>query len=177
MAKSKRKTEAQKEREAAKSAKPKAPDKPKTLDELLKPENPYEQAVADHIRGRHDAALEAAIVANQRSVQKCLAYVAGMAQKKAKGAQCVVMSEEEVYGLAVHWFLDGDTPIETNAGAPVEPASQPAEAAPAPKPKAEKKPKKPKKAKTEKKEEKKKDDSQLLFGFWDEAKTEKKEEP
>lgn len=174
MAKSKRKTEAQKEREAAASAKPKAPEKPKTLDELLKPENPYEQAATDHIRGRHDAALEAAIVANQRSVQKCLAYVAGMAQKKAKGAQCVVMSEEEVYGLAVHWFLDGDTPIETNAGAPVEPASQPAEAAPAPKPTAEKK---PKKAKTEKKEEKKKDDSQLLFGFWDEAKTEKKEEP
>lgn len=174
MSKSKRKTEAQKEREAAASAKPKAPEKPKTLDELLKPENPYERAVTDHIRGRHDAALEAAIVANQRSVRKCLAYVAGMAQKKAKGAQCVVMSEEEVYGLAVHWFLDGDTPIETNAGAPVEPALQPAEAAPVPKPTAEKK---PKKAKTEKKEEKKKDDSQLLFGFWDEAKTEKKEEP
>lgn len=174
MAKSKRKTEAQKEREAAKSAKPKAPKKPKTLDELLKPENDYERLVAEHVRGRHDTNLEAAIVANQRSVQKCLAYVAGMAQKKAKGAQCVVMSEEEVYGLAVHWFLDGDTPIETNAGTPVEPASQPAEAAPAPKPRAEKK---PKKAKTEKKEEKKKDDSQLLFGFWDEAKTEKKEEP
>lgn len=165
MSKSKRKTEAQKEREAAASAKAETPAKPKTLDELLKPKNDYERIVAEHIRGRHDAALEAAIVANQRSVQKCLAYVAGMAQKKAKGAQCVVMSEEEVYGLAVHWFLDGDTPIETDAGASVEPASQPAEAAPA------------KKAKAKKKTEKKKDDSQLLFGFWDEAKTEKKEEP
>lgn len=171
MSKSKRKTEAQKEREAAK---PKAPEKPKTLDELLAPKNDYERLIAEHVRGRHDAALEAAIVAYQRSVQKCLAYVAGMAQKKAKGAQCVVMSDEEVYGLAVHFFLDGNTPIETDAGASVESASQPAEAAPAKKAKAEKK---PKKSKTKKKEEKKKDDSQLLFGFWDEAKTEKKEEP
>lgn len=163
MSKSKRKTEAQKEREAAKSAKPKAPEKPKTLDELLKPENPYEQAVTDHIRGRHDAALEAAIVANQRSIQKCLAYVAGMARKKANGAQCVVMSDEEVYGLAVHWFLDGDTPIETAAGAPVTPASKPEELAPATKTKA--KAKKKAEARTEKRE----DDRQMMFDFGMEA--------
>ena len=173
MAKSKRKTEAQKEREAAKSAQPKAPEKPKTLDELLKPENPYEQAVADHIRGRHDAALEAAIVANQRSVQKCLEYVAGMAQKKAKGAQCVVMSEEEVYGLAVHFFLDGSTPIETDAGASVAPAEvRGAEPANQDKPKAEPKEKaekKAKKAKAKKKTEKQEDDGQMFFDFGPEA--------
>ena len=173
MSKSKRKTEAQKEREAAKSAKPKAPEKPKTLDELLKPENPYEQAVTDHIRGRHDAALEAAIVANQRSVQKCLAYVAGMAQKKAKGAQCVVMSDEEVYGLAVHWFLDGDTPIEADAGASVEPAKvRGAKPDNQDKPKAEPKEnaeKKAKKAKAKKKTEKKENDGQMFFDFGPEA--------
>lgn len=171
MAKSKRKTEAQKEREAAKSAKPKVPEKPKTLDELLTPGNDYERLVAEHVRGRHDAALEAAIVANQRSIHDCLSYVAGMARQKAKGAQCVVMSDEEVYGLAVHWFLDGDTPIETDAGAPVSPSSPAAKTAPKPKSKTAKK------AKTEKKEKKRQDDGQLLFGFWDEAKTEKKEEP
>lgn len=159
----KRKTEARKEREAAKSA------KPKTLDELLAPKNDYERLVAEHVRGRHDAALEAAIVEHQRSVQKCLAYVAGMAQQKAHGANCVMMTEEEVYGLAVQWFLDGDTPIETDAGASVEPASQPADA-PASKeaPKEEAPPKKPAK-KTAKKPEKakaeKKDDRQMFFDF------------
>ena len=176
MSKSKRKTEAQKEREAAK------PAKPKTLDELLMPGNDYERLVAEHVRGRHDAALEAAIVANQRSVQKCLSYVAGMARQKANGAQCVVMSDEEVYGLAAHFFIDGDTPIETAAGAPVTPASKPEELAPATKTKAKAKKKAKTEAETEKKEEKKRqDDGQLLFGFWDEAKTEaeteKKEEP
>ena len=173
MAKSKRKTEAQKEREAAKSAKPKAPEKPKTLDELLKPENNYERLVAEHVRGRHDTNLEAAIVANQRSVQKCLEYVAGMAQKKSKGAQCVVMSDEEVYGLAVHWFLDGDTPIETDAGESVEPAKvRGAEPANQDKPKAEPKvepEKKAKKAKAKKKTEKKEDDGQMFFDFGPEA--------
>ncbi len=161
MAKSKRKTEA---------AKPKAPEKPKTLDELLAPKNDYERIVAEHIRERHDAALEAAIVANQRSVQKCLAYVAGMAQKKAKGAQCVVMSEEEVYGLAVHWFLDGDTPIDTDAGASVSPAEvREADPANQDKPKAEPKEKAEKKAKAKKKTEKKEDDAQMFFDFGPEA--------
>lgn len=151
-----------------------AETKKKTLDELLKAENPYEKAVAEYIRNRHDANLERAIVENQRSIQACMSYIAGKARQKAKGKSCVMMSDSVVFSLATHWFLDGDTPIEGDRGAAVEPASQPAEAAPAPKPKSEKK---PKKAKTEKKEEKKKDDSQLLFGFWDEAKTEKKEEP
>ena len=158
------------------SAKTKAAKKPaekkdpRTLDELLKPTNDYERIVAEHIRGRHDAALEAAIVEHQRSVQQCLSYVAGIAQQKAHGANCVMMTEEEVYGLAAHWFLDGDTPIELNAGAPVSTASQPADApaskeapkeeAPPKKP-AKKTAKKPEKAKAEKKE----DDRQMFFDF------------
>ena len=125
--------------------------KPKTLDELLTPGNDYERLVAEHVRGRHDAALEAAIVANQRSIHDCLSYVAGMARQKAKGAQCVVMSDEEVYGLAAHWFLDGDTPIETAAGAPVTPASPAAKTAPKTKARTGKKAKT--EAETEKKEE------------------------
>ncbi|MBQ7251193.1 MAG: hypothetical protein IJS32_01170, partial [Kiritimatiellae bacterium] len=104
---SKRKTEAQMEREAAKRAKP---AEPLTLDELLKPANAYERLVAEHVRGRHDANLEAAIVAGQRSVRGCLEYVAGVARKKACGSGCVVMADGEVFGLAVHWFLDGATP-------------------------------------------------------------------
>ena len=166
-----------------KEAKPAAPATPKTLDELLKAENPYEQAVADNIRGRHDENLEAAIVANQRSIQDCLSYVAGMAKQKAKGASCVVMSADDVFGLAVHWFLDGNTPIETDAGAPVDPATQPVKATPQPapkkhkaeKPKAKKAKAKKAKAKTEKEDKKQKPDDQLFFGFWEEAKTEKED--
>ena len=161
--------------------KPAAPATPKTLDELLKAENPYEQAVADNIRGRHDENLEAAIVANQRSIQDCLSYVAGMAKQKANGASCVVMSADDVFGLAVHWFLDGNTPIETDAGAPVDPAAQPVKATPPPAPK-KPKAKKAKKAKskkeeskTEKEDKKQKPDDQLFFGFWEEAKTEKED--
>ena len=134
-------------------AKPAPEAKKKTLDELLKGTNPYEKAVAEYIRNRHDETLERAIVANQRSVQKCLAYVAGMARKKAKGAQCVVMSDEEVYGLAVHWFLDGDTPTGGERGAAVEPGA----CAPGTGPK---KAEKPGKA----------DEEQMFFGFWEAVK-------
>ena len=172
MAKSKRKTEARKERDAAKSAKPKAPEKPKTLDELLKPENPYEQAVADHIRGRHDAALEAAIVEHQRSIADCLAYVADVARGRSGATQCVMMTDEEVFGLAAHYFLDGNTPAGVKPGAAVR-VGAPAEAAPAKKAKKTekakaKKAKKAEKAKAKKKTEKK-DDGQMFFDFGLEA--------
>lgn len=156
MAKSKRKTEARKEREAAK---PKAPEKPKTLDELLKPANDYERLVAEHIRGRHDAALEAAIVEHQRSIADCLAYVADVARGRSGATHCVMMTDEEVFGLAAHYFLDGNTPAGVKPGAAVR-VGAPAEAAPA---------KKAKKAKAKKKTEKKEDDGQMFFDFGLEA--------
>ena len=165
MAKSKRKTEAQKEREAAKSAKPKAPAKPKTLDELLKWANDYERLIVEHVRGRHDAALEAAIVEHQRSINDCLRYVVSCAQKKHSRSQCVMMTDEEVYGLAVHFFLDGNTPTATPGArydlaenVPAAQAKKPDKKAPAKKqkPKTAKKPDKP-------------DDGQMLFDFGMEA--------
>ena len=159
MAKSKRKTEARKEREAAK---PKAPEKPKTL---LTPKNDYERLVAEHVRGRHDTNLEAAIVEHQRSINDCLRYVVSCAQKKHSHSQCVMMTDEEVYGLAVHFFLDGNTPTATPGArydlaenAPAAQAKKPDKKAPAKKqkPKTAKKPDKP-------------DDGQMLFDFCMEA--------
>ena len=133
--------------------------KKKTLGELLKPANDYERLVADHVRCRHDAALEAAIVEHQRSIGGCLGYIASCASKKRRaGATCVMMSDEEVYGLAVHWFLDGDTPIGGERGAAVEPGA----CAPGtgPKKAEKKKAEKPGKA----------DEEQMFFGFWEAVK-------
>lgn len=111
--KNKRKTEAQKEREAA------AP-KRRTLEELLTGANAYEKAIAAHVLARMDAALEAAIAEHQRSVSDCLRYIAGEARKRAHGASCVMMADDEVFGLAVHYFMDGDTPSGVEAGAAVQ---------------------------------------------------------
>lgn len=100
--------------------KPPEPKKPQTLDELLKPANAYERAIAEHIRARHDEAIEAAIVKHQRSIRDCLKYIAGEARKQAKGSNCVMMADDEVFALAVHYFLDGDTPSGVKAGAAVQ---------------------------------------------------------
>lgn len=106
--------------------------KKKTLGELLKPANDYERLVADHVRSRHDAALEAAIVEHQRSIGGCLGYIASCASKKRRArATCVMMSDEEVYGLAVHWFLDGDTDSGTSPGAPLSASPAPSSDKPA----------------------------------------------
>lgn len=145
--------------------KPAAPDTPKTLDELLKPHNDYERLIVEHVRGRHDAALEAAIVEHQRSINDCLRYVVSCAQKKHSRSQCVMMTDDEVYGLAVHFFLDGNTPTATPGArydlaenVPAAQTKKPDKKAPAKKqkPKTAKKPDKP-------------DDGQMLFDFCMEA--------
>ena len=123
--------------------KPAAPATPKTLDELLAPGNDYERIIASHVRDMHDANLEAAIVEHQRSIGDCLNYVVSCAAGKRAGKNCVMMSDDEVYGLAVHWFLDGDTPTEV-AGAGFQASEMKPNAKPAKKEKA-KKPKKEKK--------------------------------
>lgn len=120
-----------------------AAEKRRPLEELLKGANAYEKAVAAHVLSRHDATLEAAIVEHQRTVGACLRYVATEARKRSRGATCVVMADDEVFGLAVHYFLDGETPSGIEAGAAVD-AADPAKAQPT-KPKA--KAKKPAKAK------------------------------
>lgn len=164
-----------------KAEKPKAkktppePKKPQTLEELLRPANAYERAIAEHIRARHDEAIEAAIVKHQRSIKDCLKYIAGEARKRAKGAQCVVMADDEVCGLAAHFFLDGDTPSGVEAGEGVTPAAPREE--PRDRRTAKKAPRKDAEKKPAKKESKKAkaDESQMFFGFFEETKDAKKE--
>lgn len=107
---------------------PPEPKKPQTLEELLRPANAYERKIAEHIRARHDEAIEAAIVKHQRSIKDCLKYIAGEARKRAKGSNCVVMADDEAFGLAAHYFLDGDTPsgVEAGAGVDAAPPAKPA---------------------------------------------------
>lgn len=109
------------------------------LKELLKGANAYEKAVAAHVLSRHDATLEAAIVEHQRTVGGCLRYVADEAKRRSRGATCVVMADDEVFGLAVHYFLDGDTPSGIEAGAAVD-AARPGKAGAKPKAKAKPRP-------------------------------------
>ena len=158
--------------------KPPEPKKPQTLEELLEPGNAYERAIAEHIRARRDESIEAAIVKHQRSIKDCLKYIAGEARKRAKGCTCVVMADDEVFGLAAHFFLDGDTPSGVEAGEGVTPAAPREEprdrrtarkAKNAPRKDAEKKP-----AKKESKKAKA-DESQMFFGFFEETKDAKKE--
>lgn len=151
--KTKAKTEAQKEREAA------APKPKKTLEQLLDGANAYEKAIAAHVLARKDAALEAAVVEHQRSVADCLRYIAGEARKRAHGANCVMMADDEVFALAVHYFLDGDTPSGIEAGAAVSGAGTANKVIKLPKAKAKKQ------AKPTKAEKPKAPYEQLFFDF------------
>ncbi|MBP5545207.1 MAG: hypothetical protein ILM98_14115 [Kiritimatiellae bacterium] len=162
------------------AGKPKAEKKPQTLEELLKPANAYERAIAEHIRARRDEAIEAAIVQHQRSIKDCLKYIAGEARKRAKGSNCVVMADDEVFGLAAHFFLDGDTPSGVEAGAGVDAsATTPGKAkdgggprapeASGRQPKARKAPKEEKKPAKKESKKAKADESQMFFGFFEET--------
>ena len=138
-----------------------------TLDELLKPANEYERVVAEHIRSRHDANLEKAIVDKGVTIAQVMGYITNCAKKIAKGHNCVMMSDEDVYGLAVHYCLDGDTPVEYH-GQPLDVKYvSPTIVKTEPK-KAEKEKKPPKKKEPVKVEPPKAKDlsGQMTFDFW-----------
>lgn len=89
------------------------------LSTLMKSNNPYEQVIADYVLAHANESLITTIITHNRSVGQCLSYIASIAKKKAGNAQCVMIADDEVFGLAMHFFQDGDSPIEFEAGTKV----------------------------------------------------------
>lgn len=65
-----------------------------------KADNPFEQALTDYLT-EHNAELLAE--KKDKTIKGCARYIIGEARKKAQ-ANCAVMTDAEVYGLAVHYF-------------------------------------------------------------------------
>lgn len=70
----------------------------------------------------------------KKSIAECCKYIIAEVQKARNGQQCVAVSDEEVYGLAVHYYDEKDVIVEeTPIPAKVVPVEDVKVAAPKPK--------------------------------------------
>lgn len=68
-----------------------------------------------------------------KSIKECCQYIYGEVGKARKaGTQCVALSDEEVYGLAIHYYDEDDIKVANNVAKPTQVATS----APAPAPEA-----------------------------------------
>ena len=106
-----------------------------------KADNPFEQALTDYLTANN---AELLAEKKDKTIKGCARYIIGEARKKAQ-ANCAVMTDAEVYGLAVHYFEEDSIKEQAETAAPAARVERKAESKPKTPPKEETQPK----AKTE----------------------------
>ena len=130
----------------------------------------WKNVIANYLKERckTDVDLKAKIEANEeKDLSRCFNYITSEAKKTAEG-NCAVMSDEDVFNLAVHYFLeDGNVDIDVSSIREVKTYKNP-----------EEKKAIEKEAKVKKVEPKKKTpvDQMSLFDFLEENNEEEEEE-
>jgi len=114
------------------------------LETKLTAEKPAEIKIKDYIIQNASDELTNKILNGSKNIRDCIAYIAGQVRSKAIG-QCYVGTDEEIYGMAIHYFEEDEIEQEqVSGGYTVSTASNTKE---------EKKPKVEAKPKPKKKEE------------------------
>lgn len=82
--------------------------------------NPFEQAIKAYLDGRaaEDELFAKSYAKDGKSIKECCQYIIGEAEKKRYG-RTAVMSDAEVYGLAVHYYDEDNIEINREASAEV----------------------------------------------------------
>lgn len=69
----------------------------------------FKKALKQHLDGRaqSDALFAQAYAKEGKSIDECASFIIGEMNKKAQEG-CYVVSDEEVFGLAVHYYIEDD---------------------------------------------------------------------
>ena len=91
--------------------------------------NAYEQAVLDYIESMDAPELIEKINAGDKGLSDCMSYVKSQARSKAVNG-CAILTDQEVFGMAVHYFEEdsikkGATPSAPKAKAEAKPIEKP----------------------------------------------------
>lgn len=128
-------------------------------------ETGFEKAIRQYLEAKaaSDPLFAPTYAKKNKSIKECCAYIRSEAKKKAV-AGCAVLTDDDVYGMAVHYYDEDSIKVENAPQAKVTTSAKP-KPAPAPKaaPAAPQKPVEPKKL--TKKELKRGDDCFSLFSF------------
>lgn len=67
-------------------------------------------------RAASDAQFAESYSNKDKSIDQCCAYIMSEASKRREGNNCVVMSDPEVFGMAVHYYDEKDIEFEPVSG-------------------------------------------------------------
>lgn len=94
--------------------------------------NAFQQTVKNYLdnRSKQDEAFAATYAKPNKSIEECCKYIyREVAKKRVNGENCVALSDEEVFGMAVHYYDEDDITVTETVSEP-----QVATSAPTPKP-------------------------------------------
>lgn len=81
--------------------------------------NNFELAIKEHLdqRAATDALFAQAYAKPKKSIEECCRFIYGEVSKKDRGgANCLALSDDEVFGLAVHYYDEDDIKVEPVKG-------------------------------------------------------------
>lgn len=78
--------------------------------------NNFKECVRIYLEGmaEKDEHLAERMKMESKSLDECCAYIFGEVMKMQRTGLCVAVSEEEVYGMAVHYYDEDDIKVEKN---------------------------------------------------------------
>ena len=85
--------------------------------------NTYEQVVLDYIESLDAPELFEKINAGDKGLSDCMSYVKSQARSKAVNG-CAVLTDQEVFGMAVHYFEEDSIKKGATPSVKVEPKKQ-----------------------------------------------------
>lgn len=89
-------------------------------EELSKEKNPAIVQVGNYLLGRED--IQGNLQKPNKSLKECWDYIVSEARKKQQGG-CACLSDDEVYGMAVHYFDEDDIKYDKKAVTKLKSAS------------------------------------------------------
>lgn len=83
----------------------------------MKELNDFEKAIKAYLdkRAAEDPQFAQSYAKEKKSIEECCDFIIGEASKKRNG-NAAVMTDEEVYGLAVHYYDEDDIKVNRNHG-------------------------------------------------------------
>lgn len=95
----------------------------KTLQDKI---SPAEKQILEYIDKNASKELRAKIEASDKGISDCVQYIANQVREKAEDG-CACCTDEEVYGLAIHYFEEDTIEKYTGTVAQVQTTQKPAD--------------------------------------------------
>lgn len=82
----------------------------------MKTTDPFKNTIKEYLdkRAAEDSLFAVSYAKEGKNIDDCCTYITGRARKKASG-NCAVISDDEVFGWAVHYYDEDDIKFEKSS--------------------------------------------------------------